>query len=581
MNQPANPSNQATPQAPDGARQGPSTGSNAKLASVSYVTILPEGKTSGYKPEQQCDFKIDPVQYPYIDGKQSYLLLNITPNVDFSNASVKAAGVKPPVCFPAHMGANSIVNRLVCRVNDGTGRIIEDREAYNMYNGISNAYKFDSDVFPSLAKVEAVSGRNTLEINQTIDNIGNCYFYPQADIATTSNESVGGTSVIQNSFVIPIQLGLFSAFSNEHMAVPNMDINGCHLTYHLEKANRVLQLLCHKFYRKETLNGVADCHCENAINVSAALACTFSDTTTFKVNTAVNDCDLVIGGKPWTLDNFGWRVGYPVKVGTNEATITKIEIAAGQIQVTVGNALAAAGAHNVELGAIDSRDYTIDKIELRVLNTMPDGGTIKNIRRALATGINFNSTQLYKVSTASQLKNAVIDIPESLTKCLSLMVVPVQQANLDTLDQNNAYVYPRPDSILNNNDADYTYQFQVKQVLIPNLAVKTNKNVDNENDNVIYFNQQLMALRPMMDIRALQDNAVMSTSNALDLNLPFFFPLLLAPQGTSFDLIDAAPQLRIENTTGTLGNITAKLNFVFVNHTRLMKIGNSGVEIEF
>ena len=161
------------------------------------------------------------------------------------------------------------------------------------------------------------------------------------------------------------------------------------------------------------------------------------------------------------------------------------------------------------------------------------------------------------------------------------MSVPCQQANLNSVDQANVYCFPRPDSILNNNDNDYSYQWQVRQVLIPNLEVKTNKAVDDKNDNCIFFNQQLMALRPMMDVRALSDHAEMATNNNQDLQLPYFFPLLLAPLGTSFDLIDAAPQLRVTNETNTTGDITAKLNFVFVNHTRLLKITDTGVDVEF
>tara|TARA_R110002020_G_scaffold125423_1_gene282667 strand:- start:9891 stop:11639 length:1749 start_codon:yes stop_codon:yes gene_type:complete len=580
---PANEKSQPAPASGSGASNSMPGSNNPKLSSVNYVTILPEGKTSGYKPQQQIDYKIDPIQFPYIDGKQSYLLLNVTPEVKFSNTSATA---KPGVCFPANMGANSLVNRLVCRSNDGTGRILEDREAYNLYNGIGNAYQHDSDVFPALAKVEAVSGRSTATINQSIDNINNCYFFPQADIATTSNESVHGNTLIQNSFVIPIQLGLFSAFSDQHFALPNMDINGVHLTYHLETGNRTMMLLCHKFYKKDTLNnGVANCHVEHAVNPLTKIACTFSSGTEFKIDQSVCNCDLVINGRPWDLSFLAWRVGHSLEIGSNnnQALITKIEIDGGQVKVTLGNAVVGGGggADTIGFSAIGDRDYTIDKCELRVLNTMPDMPTMKQIRRAVMNGVNYNTTQLYKVSTASQLKNAVIDIPESLTKVMSLMVVPLQQANLNVVDQDNVYLFSRPDSILANNDNDYEYQFQVRDVLIPNLAVVTDKSVDDKNDNCIYFNNQMMALRPMMNVRALTDHAIQRENNTLDLTLPYFFPLLLSPQGSSFDLIDSAPQLRITNRTTTVADITAKLNFVFANHTRLLRITDQGVNVEF
>jgi hypothetical protein len=562
---------------PSGDMNANPASNNPKLSSVNYVTILPEGKTSQYKETQQVDFKCDPVQFPYIDGKQSYLLLNVTPTGTFSNAGATA---DVPLMFPPHMGANSLVNRLSLRVNDGTGKIIEDREGYNQYNGLMNAYTHDSDVFPSLAKVSGVSGRSSNPINRTIDNINNCYFYPQPDIATTTNTIAAGSSLQQNSFVIPIQLGLWSCFSGQHHAVPNTDIGGCHLTYYLEKSNIIMQTLCHKFYKNETINGTADVSVVNAVEFTDAVSGAFTSTTEFEVATSNCDCNLSVDGEAWTIDKCAWRIGMPMQIGSGAvALITKVEIAGGKIKVTLSEAIGAVGADTLKPDTISKRDYTIDKVELRILNTVPDAATMKDIRRSVMRGLNFNSTQLYKISTASALKNAVIDIPESLTKCLSIYALPCQQSNLDSLDNANSYLFPRPDSILFNNTNDYSYQYQVRQVLIPNLQVETKKSVDTKNDNVIFFQQQIMAQRPMYDVRSLADNKLNQTNDNVDLNLPYFFPLTLAPMGQSFDLLDAAPQLRVENNDSA--TTTAKLYFIYVNHTRMIKGSEVGVDVEF
>ena len=575
-----NPSSQQIPATSDGPMNNTMGSNNPKLQSVNYVTILPEGKTSGYKPGQQIDFKIDPVQFPYIDGKQSYLLLNVEPTGTFSNGG--AASV--PLCFPPNMGANALVNRLTCRVNDGTGRIIEDRESYNLYNGIMNSYTHDSDVFPSLAKVEGVSGRTNAVENRNIDNINTSYFYPLPDVSDVAGVGMtgGNTLLQQNSFVIPIQLGLFSAFSGQHQAVPNMDIGGCHITYYLETANRVLQTLSHKFYKSQTINGVS-VDIAYGKEIGGNIPGNFTSTTLFEIGVGVCDPALVVNGVPYDLSMCAYRVGMPIFLGSGakpEAIITKIGIVGGKIQVTLDQPIGAVGADELNLGTISERDYSISKAELRVLNTVPDGPTMKNIRRAVQRGINFNTTQLYKVSTAASLKNAVIDVPESLTKCLSIMAVPCQQNGLQSTDAGNSYIYPRPDSIFDPLKInDYSYQWQVRQVLIPNLQVETNRLVDAKSDNVIYFNQQIMAQRPMYPVRSLADNVMNLGANALDLNLPYFFPLLLAPMGSSFDLIDSAPQLRIENTDSA--NTTAKLYFIFVNHVRKLTASDSGVVVEF
>ena len=552
---------------------------NPKLQSVNYVTILPEGKTSGYKPGQQVDFKIDPIQFPYIDGKQSYLLLNVTPTGTFSNVNATA---DVPLMFPPNQGANSLVNRLVCRVNDGTGKIIEDREGYNLYNGIRNSYTNDTDVFPALAKVEGVTGRSTALVNRSISNVNNTYFYPKPDISTTVGTALSGNKLQQNSFVVPIQLGLFSGFGDQHMAVPNMDIGGCHLTYHLETANRTLQTLTHEFLRLESINGsdVVACNPKGLID---ELAGDWVSTTQFEISTDECDCSLLLNEKPFTIDMCAFRVGMPIKSvnkGLGVSMVTQVEIDGDNIRVTVANAIGVVGTDTITADEISSRSYTIDKIELRVLNTMPDMPTMKSMKKAVQRGINFNSTQLYKLSTASQLKNAVLDIPESLTKCLSIYAVPCQQNDLDSTDLSNSYVFPRPDSALPGNTNNYNYQWQVKQVLIPNLQVDTNVVTDTKNDNVIFFNQQIMAQRPMYPVRSLDDGALSCMSDNSDLNLPFFFPLLLAPMGQSFDLIDAAPQLRVENTEST--DTTSKLYFVFINHVRMLQ-GNSmgGIDVTF
>jgi hypothetical protein len=444
-------------------------------------------------------------------------------------------------------------------------------------------------VFPALAKVEGVSGRTSSPKNRTIDNVNNCYFYPQPDTATTANTAVGGNKLItQTSFVIPIQLGLFSAFGEQHHAIPNMEIGGTHLTYYLEKSNRILQTLCHRFHVTEAVNSIQS-NVVKSVEFTTELDCTFTSTTELQINQAVCDCAVSVNGEPWTIDMCAYRVGMPMQIGNGAVSlITQVEIESDLIKITLADAIGTIGADTIKPDTISERSYDISKVELRVLNTMPDMATMKEIRRAVQRGVNFNSTQLFKVSTAAQLKNAVVDIPESLTRCLSIMDVPCQQGALESLDGANSYIFPRPDSVLNNNDNNYSYQWQVRQVLIPNLQVETQKYVDIKSDNVIYFNQQIMAQRPMYPVRSLADNKSnqgitdTASENGLDLDLPFFFPLLLAPMNSSFDLIDSAPQLRIENSGSNLVDITSKLHFVFVNHVRkLSGGGDQGIEISF
>ena len=94
-----------------------------------------------------------------------------------------------------------------------------------------------------------------------------------------------------------------------------------------------------------------------------------------------------------------------------------------------------------------------------------------------------------------------------------------------------------------------------------------------QNDNPTYYNQLQMALRPMRNVKCLNDYR-----EDTHLTSPLFIPILLAPTGSSFSLIDTDPLLRVNNSnlTGT----SAKLYHIYINHTRTLKAHDGGVNIE-
>ena len=556
-------------------------GSNAKLQTIKYINVLPENKVGNYKEQNRVDFMPAPSVAPYFDGAQSYLDINVTNGSTFAQGdSGNPSTASPPVCFPAHIGANALFNRCLVRSREN-GVVLEDLEAYNMLNGIKNAYTGDQDVFKSLGRITGVAGRTCCEANQSIDNLAVNYFLPNGTV--TANVATGGNTAVQASFALPIETGLFSAFAGQHHAVANLDVP-IHLQFFLEKAKVALQVMSSRFYRSETINGTAV--------VNQAFQSPLTDHAAVKAGTeitldvAVCDTSLTINDAPYTADMCAFRVGQMLTDGTNHRVITAVETNSGagsnQIKITVDVAFAAGdGALNVKLADI-TRDYTIDKIELKLLVTVPDAPTMKMIRSQMARGVSYCSVQLYKLSTAAQLVNSVLEIPEALTRVSSLLAVPVQQDDLEAVDINNSYVYCRPDSLLPGftNTNNTKYQWQIQNVLIPNLEVSTNGATNNNNDNSILFNQQIMALRHLVDVRALADNPLCNKTRDVDIELPFFYPVSLSPRGQSFNIINSAPQLRIKNTA-TGADVTAKLYHIFAVHTRVLKTTEMGAEVSF
>ena len=551
---------------------------NPKLQNVKYVNILPEGKQANYKQLERVDYMPDPSTAPYFDGAQSYLNIQVrnTSTFDIGNSGNPATAA-PPVCFPANMGVNAIFNRVLVRAKDN-GQVIEDIESYNLLNSLKNAYTKDSDIFKTMGRITGVAGRTPCPMNQTVDNLAVNYFLPNGEVA--SNAITGGGEAVSAQFCVPVETGLFSAFKN-HQVVPNLDVP-LHLQMFLEKDNVALQVMNSNLYKADVVNGTA------VVNNYAKSP--LVDHAAVKAGTELTleltECNtrLTVDNEEWDLQKLAFRAGMPITDGTSTSIITNVEQNAGagsnQVKITVDVEFAAGdGAVNVKLPAIN-RSYILDKVELKLLLTIPDAPTMRQIRSQMARGISFTSSQLYKVSTSSQLVNSVLDIPEALTKVMTLMAVPVQQDSLEALDFANSYVFCRPDSLLDANTNNTNYQWQVQNTLIPNLAVDTRGATNIQSDNAIFFNQQVMSLRHWLDVKALADDPLCRKSEDVDIELPFFYPISLSPVGMSFNLINSAPQLRIQNT-GAGANITAKLYHIFAIHTRILKSTDMGASVEF
>ena len=550
-------------------------GSNPRLQTIKYVSVLPSGKLGDYTENNRVDFMPDPTTNPYFDGAQSYLNIQVRNTSTYNQGNGNAPTATPPLCFPAHVGANAMINRCVVRSKQDN-QVIEDLEGYNLLNGIKNAYSNDSDVFKTLGRITGVAGRTPRGMNQLVDNLACNYFLPNGQVDATSNAITGGNEGVTAQFCVPIESGLMSAFANQHHVVPNLDVP-LHLQFFLEKADVALQTLYHKFVRETNVNGVTvtDVYAQSPYeNVAAVKA---GDEITIDKN--VCDTALLVENDAYDASMCAWRIGQSVTDGTDTRVITKVEVNEGagndQIKITLDAAFSAGDGAITFKNAAVNRSYVIDKIELKLLLTIPDAATMSMIRSQMARGISFMSVQLYKQSTAAQLKNAVIDIPEALTRASCLMAVPCNQNDLEETDLGNSYLFCQPDP---NNNTNYIYQIQ--NTLIPNLAVETALATNVKSDNAIFFNQQVMALRHWMAVKALSDAPRVAKTTDLDIELPFFYPVSLSPKGQSFNLISSAPQLRINNN-GNGADITPKLFHIFCPHTRILKASDAGVEVSF
>jgi hypothetical protein len=542
----------------------------AGLSAVKYKTILPEGKTSGYKENEKVEFHI-PSDVGYFDGKQSYLNV-VVRNTTTSNSAAY------PCAFPAHVGGHALINRL--QLQDTKGFELENIEQYNLYTGILNSYGNNTDTYDSISKVEGIAAHNPRAVHMSVDDPKVNYFNPPNSGNVTANviTSVGN---VANTFCLPLNLGLFSAFANEHMAYPNLDIGGSRLTIYLEEAKNALQSLASNFIKVVNLpDGVSTKVRNQHKFISELVDCTIAaGAVTIDVGANLDLPDDTLAG--FNMGRIAYKVGMELEDNNGDkGTITDMTID-GQGRLVLQTSGLVGSTGNQIKAVAPSFSYEIDKIELKLLETIPDARTVKQIRRVMKQGINYQTTQLTKISTPAQLVNAVVDIPSAITRGLSIMVSPVQTEKIGLDSAQNSLLYPQVDKYYSGNGNEYSYQWQVKNILIPNrqLKITTVTEDANQNDNPTFYNQQVMALRPMKEVKALGDVALKIGNN--ELSNPFFIPILLTPVGSSFDLVDTDPQLRIENSdTGTPTNILAKLMHVYINHTRKLVANDAGVMVE-
>ena len=161
----------------------------AGLSAIKYKTILPEGKTSGYKENEKVEFVIPP-DVGYFDGKQSYLNI-VVRNTTTSNSS------SYPCAFPAHVGAHALINRL--QLQDTKGFELENIEQYNLYTGILNAYCNNTDTYETISKVEGVAAHNPRAEHMRADDPKVNYFNPPNSGNVASNV-VASVDSVANTF---------------------------------------------------------------------------------------------------------------------------------------------------------------------------------------------------------------------------------------------------------------------------------------------------------------------------------------------------------------------------------------------
>jgi hypothetical protein len=457
------------------------------------------------------------------------------------------------------------------------GKTVEDIDVYNLFVSLLKSYSHDDDELQTLSKIEGVSAHNNLPEARDFGNMASNFFLPPRELDASGGLDVDMDQYVGRAFQLPLHLGSWSGIQkSQHQAYPNLNIGGSLLTLFFDRASHVLTDLASAFtppvdeteqlpyYNYVSAQTPVDCSdVSGVVTINHVLVdCATCDTTSLLFDAAklVYQPGVVVGVKLGS-NVVEYRVVSSVNInqGTGSNQI-RINLATGipyTGQTTPVTIRVAPPAHS----------YTIDKIELKVLETMPDAGTMNRIAKQMAgEGTTFTSVTCNKLSTPAQLQNAVINVPNAFTRAQSIIAVPVQSGTMYSTTDNNSYIYPQVD-----DSNEYTYQWQVSDTLIPNREIATNTSIDATCDNVIHFNMLTQAFRPIFTVKSYNQGLwSVDRDERRVLTNPFCYPLPLAPSGATYNTLNTELQLRQENSSAA--NTTSKLYHVFTLHTRSLQM---------
>ncbi len=553
----------------------------ATLQQVKYTSILPDGKVSQYKENEKVQFTL-PTRYAYIDGKQSYFL------IETDNTSTQT-GADPayifPVVYQSHIGASALIERIQIQELPSS-KVLEEIDNYNSYVGLLKSYGHDSDDYNAMSAVERVTGHSPAPANRLANNPVTKQFYQGGVINGT--DLVAGVDV-QCQSIVPIHMGLFSGLGKDkHMAFPNSLIGGSQINLDLEQANIALSTLAHNFVTEDA-NGTP---IRNSKNISQEIACVAaaggSQTTLVVLAEEMNFDTSYFGNKDISV--CGFQPGMVLHCFSSaapstskDAKLVKVEKDGNQLKLDFGMVVITDTIDRVKVDMSSvNLSYNIAKIELRILETAPSDPSV--MIQELGQGINFQTTHLTKISIPANMKSVILDIPSVNTRAISLLVCPSDMNHLEANDDSNSKLYPQ---ISGNNN----YIWQVRNSLIPNRPISISNDVNNACDNALYYKQLDVVFRDLLDngLECFTDSNIynectlgaMGSSNAYnerELANPMAYPLQLAPQGRSFNLVSTDPQLRINFDSAPTNPV---LYHVYVNHVRTLVSNAEGNQILF
>lgn len=533
----------------------------------------------------------DSIRVPSRNGvsftpENNQLIVDLTRNIgfcDLSNSylecdvSVVLGATSAKHAFNKNCGVLSAIRTQNIR---SEGRLIEQLDHMNVYSNLHYLASADKGVITKRERTEMC-----MKDYQQVNNPW---------VARNEEKAVGAaTTAVAQPLVQKVAVPLLGGLFTTSKAFPLMSAP-LELELILAQASNALHVV----------DGMEDLDCEDidgdTVNPTDIKEFTITNSDAYgsveegNGKNMLANCPFRIGQALFTTCSID---GAPAV--ENETTITEMEIVGDKIKITVADSLGTIPANNPAKKATDvgitavvgnqvlgeEPSYRIDNPRLVVSKVIPPPAQVQAAARMMAKGqytFNITSWTDFQNAIDANVVNSTNMVPADLTRCKSILSVPIIMHNVDTTANDNA---------LGGRYGDAKeYQYQIANILRPDRRV----NVEREafggygTPNPPYAKPVwALGARPS-GLHLYEVEKALSAANIPVRNLSFLtnnaeegrgswlVARSLGPYGLSENLNGVSTILYLNYNTTHSANI---LLHNFVVHVRTIGISMSGVEV--
>ena len=566
---------------------------------------------------------IDMIRIPCRNGlnfqENTLVHFDITRDVGFAdlkNAFVEAEinlnGSANAPCAQLYKacGGSSVINRLVIR---SQGRLLEELNEYNLYANLKYSATENDGILNKRSRLEGCAKSYKIDqnpfvtqnsVNQGVayTDINDTWRYVDRKVQIPLNCSgVFNNGQAHPCLAIPLQVSLLLEKNSRCMLVNPADVEfGCEDT---GGAGNSLELDAATAAKYGLLNG-ANNYTDAQLNPVANVPLRVGQRVLIKKtggagNLAnagqVNIVSINISATPGVHLVFGNADGTPVNIC--DGAITGVTIQTLNDNGTLfGNAATADGI----TVAAQSLNYQVKNPRLVVPKIIPNSSFTSSISVAIAKGkyaMDLYSWTNYKQAIPGAVANSTTIIPADLSRCKSILSVPVEQVDLDAFNSvsniqgryQNAtqYVYQINNKLIPDRNVNLVReangQFTIGAEVEDGVTVNYIAEPENAGGSVLAglhtYEVEKALMDADIDVKSLKWLGKTNNTGATGLNDGYYLVgRSLGPMGTSQNLMGVSAILYLDFTDGT-GNLKLLNNFVV--HIRTVQITPGGVVMRY